>query len=494
LYHVTTKGVWMQVRIRNLCKSFGSLKANNEISIDFAAGQIHGILGENGAGKSTLMKILSGVYTADSGVIEIDGVTVTLGRPAISVASGIGMVGQDPLDVPVFSVIDNIACGLHMPTGVQLRLVFDQWCDQLGFSINPDQQIQSLTVGQRQQVEIVRLLIAGSQLLILDEPTTGITADQVTALFAALRTIAQNGKTVLFVTHKLDELMALCDTATVLRAGCVVGVQYTLPISKDVILNAMFGELSHTSANHQRVQPSDADRWVLRNVVMRDTSFSLGPFDKSLPKGAIVGLAGLEGSGQRMFLYHLAGLQSAVQGQITCDEHVLHGYQSDVVFLPADRLHEGIVAEMNLVEHVRLLRAQLLPSGKDARSKAQELIAEYDIKATPDTPLSLLSGGNQQRAMLALIPDEVRGILLEHPTRGLDARSAVAVWQRLQLRRDSGTSVVFFSADLEEVMRYSDYVIVFFGGQISRVIPRSDLTEQRLAELIGGVGFAEVSA
>jgi simple sugar transport system ATP-binding protein len=149
---------------------------------------------------------------------------------------------------------------------------------------------------------------------------------------------------------------------------------------------------------------------------------------------------------------------------------------------------------MNLVEHVRLLRAQLLPSGKDARSKAQELIAEYDIKATPDTPLSLLSGGNQQRAMLALIPDEVRGILLEHPTRGLDARSAVAVWQRLQLRRDSGTSVVFFSADLEEVMRYSDYVIVFFGGQISRVIPRSDLTEQRLAELIGGVGFAEVSA
>jgi simple sugar transport system ATP-binding protein len=135
-----------------------------------------------------------------------------------------------------------------------------------------------------------------------------------------------------------------------------------------------------------------------------------------------------------------------------------------------------------------------LPNGKDARTKARELIAEYDIKATPDTPLHLLSGGNQQRAMLALIPDQVRGILLEHPTRGLDARSAASIWQRLQARRESGTSVVFFSADLEEVMNYSDYIIVFFGGQISRLLPRSALTEQRLAELIGGVGFAEVSA
>lgn len=484
----------MQVRIRNLCKSFGSLKANNEISIDFAAGQIHGILGENGAGKSTLMKILSGVYIADSGSIEIDGVGVTLGQPAVSIRSGIGMVGQDPLDVPVFSVIDNIACGLHMPTGTQLRQSFDQWCVQLGFSLDPDQQIQTLTVGQRQQVEIVRLLIAGSQLLILDEPTTGITADQVTALFAALRTIAKSGKTVLFVTHKLDELMVLCDTATVLRAGSVVGSQHVLPVAKDVILTAMFGELGHAPDQQIRTITQTTDRWVMNNVVMRDTSFSLGPFDKSLPHGAIIGLAGLEGSGQRTFLYHLAGLQSAAQGQITCDGHVLRGHQPDVVFLPADRLHEGIVAEMNLVDHVRLLRSQLLPNGKDARIKAQELIAEYDIKATPDTPLNLLSGGNQQRAMLALIPDDVRGILLEHPTRGLDARSAAAIWQRLQIRRDHGTSVVFFSADLEEVMSYSDYIIVFFGGHISRLIPRTELTEQRLAELIGGVGFAEVSA
>lgn len=483
----------MQVRIRNLCKSFGALKANNDISVEFAAGQIHGVLGENGAGKSTLMKILSGVYVADSGIVEIDGTPVSLGNPATSISVGIGMVGQDPLDVPVFRVIDNVACGRNMPVNAELITAFQSWCQQLGFAVDPYQSIQSLTVGQRQQVEIMRLLLAGSQLLILDEPTTGITAEQVSALFTALRTIANTGKTVLFVTHKLDELMALCDTATVLRAGQIVGVQYVLPVSKEEILTAMFGELNPHSASSSTPIIDAPVRWQLTDVVLRESTFSIGPFTKALPKGAVVGLAGLEGSGQRTFLYHLAGLQRAFRGRITCDGDELYGHQSDVVFLPADRLHEGIIAEMNLVDHVRLLRTLLLADGEDARTKAQSLIVEYDIKATPDTPLHLLSGGNQQRTMLALIPSNVRGILLEHPTRGLDARSATSIWQRLRGRRDAGTTIVFFSADLEEVMMYSDYIVVFFGGQLSRLISRHELTEQRLAELIGGVGFSEVS-
>jgi len=483
----------MQVRIRSLYKSFGAVKANNDINVEFAAGQIHGILGENGAGKSTLMKILSGVYTADSGIIEVDGRAVVLGHPAISIRVGIGMVGQDPLDVPVFTVLENIACGLNMPRGTDLQQQFIRWSSQLGFSLDPSQRIDTLTVGQRQQVEIIRLLIAGSQLLILDEPTTGITADQVSALFLALRSIANAGRTVLFVTHKLDELMELCDTATVLRAGSVVGEQAMLPIAKDVILRAMFGEMEPTTTISSRDFADMHVRWQFRQVVMRDASFQLGPFDGSIPRGALIGLAGLEGSGQRTFLYHLAGLQQPAQGVVTCDDRTLDGYQHDIVFLPADRLYEGLIAEMNLVEHVRLLRAQLLVDGIDPRAKAEQLIAAYYIKATPDTPLNLLSGGNQQRAMLALIPDSVRGILLEHPTRGLDARSASAIWQRLQLRRDSGTSVVFFSADLEEVMLNSDFIIVFFGGQISRLLRRDELTEHRLAELIGGVGFEEVA-
>jgi simple sugar transport system ATP-binding protein len=483
----------MQVRIRSLYKSFGAVKANNDINIEFAAGQIHGILGENGAGKSTLMKILSGVYTADSGVIEVDGSAVVLGHPAKSIHVGIGMVGQDPLDVPVFTVLENIACGLHMPRGADLLQQFINWSTQLGFSLDPQQRIHTLTVGQRQQVEIIRLLIAGSQLLILDEPTTGITAEQVSALFTALRSIANAGRTVLFVTHKLDELMELCDTATVLRAGRIVGEQVGLPISQDVILRAMFGEMEPTTAISPRDSAIMEVRWEFRHVVMRDASFQLGPFDGVLPRGALIGLAGLEGSGQRTFLYHLAGLQRPSHGVITCDGRLVDGYQPDIVFLPADRLYEGVIAEMSLVDHVRLLRDQLLLDGSNPRAKAEQLITAYDIKATPDTPLNLLSGGNQQRAMLALIPDDVRGILLEHPTRGLDARSASAIWQRLHVRRDSGTSVVFFSADLEEVMLNSDFIIVFFGGRISRLLRREELTEHRLAELIGGVGFGEVA-
>ena len=222
----------MHVSIQQLNKSFGPVRANQDITIAFAAGQIHGILGENGAGKSTLMKLLSGVYKPDSGQIFINDQAVTLGTPRLAVQIGIGMVGQDPLDVPVFDILENIACGLQMPNDADIRQQIIHWSTTLGFPLHPDQRMRDLTVGQRQQVEIVRLLIAGSDVLILDEPTTGITAAQVAALFAALKTIVATGKTVLFVTHKLDEIVALCDTVTVLRAGQLVGTQLAMPISK----------------------------------------------------------------------------------------------------------------------------------------------------------------------------------------------------------------------------------------------------------------------
>jgi simple sugar transport system ATP-binding protein len=337
------------------------------------------------------------------------------------------------------------------------------------------------------------LLITGSQLLILDEPTTGITAAQISALFAALRKIADEGKTVLFVTHKLDEVAALCDTVTVLRSGMMVGQQQQMPVAKEVILHAMFGDRpAHTSATIGNHHPSGVV-WELSSVVMQDAHLSIGPLTHSIAAGQIVGLAGLEGSGQTMYLQHLAGMRTPQSGVIRFAGNPLLGQLHDNVFLPADRLHEGIIPSMSLVEHVQLLRTHLLGPGQTARQKAKELIDSYQIKATPDTPLDLLSGGNQQRAMLALIPDSARVILLEHPTRGLDAFSAEAIWQRLQERCAKGATVVFFSADLEEVSTYSDSVIVFYGGALSRMLQRVEINEQILARLIGGVGFAEVA-
>jgi ABC-type uncharacterized transport system ATPase subunit len=484
----------MHVSIRHLSKSFGALKANDDISVDFAAGQIHGVLGENGAGKSTLMKLLAGVYAADAGTVTIDARPVTLGTPRQSIVAGIGMVGQDPLDIPVFSVIDNIACGIGMPARSELFLEYQRLASDLGFTVSASQRIGDLTVGQRQQVEIVRLLLAGSQVLILDEPTTGITADQIAALFTALRRLADAGKTVLFVTHKLDEVVALCDTITVLRGGCIVGAQRAMPVSKTDMLHAMFGESNPPERVAVALDEDAPVRWHCKGVTLRDQHFAIGPIHHRIHQGRIVALAGLEGSGQRAYLQHLAGLLLPVEGRTTFEGDALQRHHRDVAFLPADRLREGIVGEMSLYDHVCLMRADLVGSGESPLDKTKQLIAEYDIKAEWDTPLALLSGGNQQRAMLALIPDAVKGILLEHPTRGLDARSAAAVWSRLQQRRAQGTSVVFFAADLDEILLYADEIVVFFAGRVSRLIARDAVTEAQLAAFIGGVGFAEVQS
>lgn len=485
----------MHVQIRNLHKSFGSVHANNDICVEFAAGQIHGILGENGAGKSTLMKLLAGVYRPDAGEIAINEKTVQLGTPRRSIDAGIGMVAQDPVDVPVFSVIENIACGIHMPSIPELSAQIVDWCNRLGFQFSPDTRISALTVGQRQQVDIVRLLIAGSNVLILDEPTTGITSSQVQSLFQALRTIVATGKTVLFVTHKLDEVVALCHTVTVLRAGKMVGTQHQMPISQQTMLEAMFGTVttqSHSQLHHESFA-SVVARWTLSQIMIHEQTLQIGPLNFNIPEGTIIGLAGLEGSGQRPFMQLLAGLRRPDAGSVVYNAKPFRYDHPDVVYLPADRLHEGIIGDMSLTEHIRLLRDGLLQSGESAEAKARQLIADYAIKATPDMPLRMLSGGNQQRAMLALIADHVTGIVLEHPTRGLDAVSAQGIWQRLRVRRQTGTTVVFFSADLEEVLQYADLVLVFFGGKISRLIERATLTEDNLAALIGGVGFAEVA-
>lgn len=483
----------MHVRIRNLHKTFAAVHANNDICVDFAAGQIHGILGENGAGKSTLMKLLSGVYRPDSGEIHINDVPVALGTPRRAIEAGIGMVAQDPVDVPVFSVLENIACGIHMPSLQLLASHITTWSQRLGFQFAPHTMMHTLTVGQRQQVEIVRLLIAGSDVLILDEPTTGITASQASALFSALRTIVATGKTVLFVTHKLDEVLALCDTVTVLRAGRMVGAQRSMPMPKSEMLEAMFGVLA---PQHTAIPTATIDRpsrWSFADVMIHEQALRIGPLQLQLPQGTIIGLAGLEGSGQRPFMQLLAGLRHPDSGIVRYDGQRFAYDHPDVVWLPADRLQEGIIGDMSLTEHVRLLHAGLLGAGESPAGKAQALIDAYAIKATPDMPLRQLSGGNQQRAMLALIPTQVTGIVLEHPTRGLDAVSAQSIWQRLQQRSAHGATIVFFSADLDEVMQYADVVLVFFAGQISRLLTRDELNEERLAALIGGVGFAEVT-
>lgn len=509
----------MNVDIRTLTKTFGPLRANDDVTLSFAAGQIHGVLGENGAGKSTLMKLLSGFIRRDSGEILLDGKAARLNDPADALRAGIGMVHQDPLDVPAFTALENFYCASPsklLPNRAVARRVLLELSERLGFPVPPDAPLRSLTVGQRQQLEIMRLLALGARVLILDEPTTSITAAQARALFAALRTLAAEGKTVLFVSHKLHEVADLCNTVSVLRSGRVVGDgQMSMPQPQSTLLTMMFG---HQPDAAERVTagveaPQDvlapavpkptaaAPVWELRNVAARDGALLMRGVSLHIPAGGVVGMAGLEGSGQQIVLRLLAGVLRPISGQVLINGAdrtgaSLRQFRADgIEYLPADRLIDGVIGPLSLSDHMALLQPGngMLLDTAAARQSAKEAITAFNIKATPDTPIVRLSGGNQQRALLALMPERCTGILLEQPTRGLDVTSARGIWGKLMDRRADGTALVYASADLDEVLAYSDTVLVFFGGKVSAPIPRADLTEARLAELIGGVGFEAAS-
>ncbi|NNJ11042.1 ATP-binding cassette domain-containing protein [Chloroflexales bacterium ZM16-3] len=497
----------MEVSVHNLTKVFGTLRANDGVSLRFAEGQIHGVLGENGAGKSTLMKLLSGFLRPDGGEVLLEGKPVALGDPGAALRAGVGMVHQEPLDVPGFSALENLLCAAPrwaLPSRTEARNTLTVLAGRLGFSVAPDDPISALTVGQRQQLEIIRLLACGARALILDEPTTGITAAQARSLFVALRRLAAEGNTVLFVSHKLDEVADLCDTVSVLRAGRVVGEgQMAMPQPQERLLRMMFGGGGHSSPQVEtprRGVSTAPPAWQLNRVAARDGNMALTDLNLAIPAGAVVGLAGLEGSGQQILLRLLCGQFRPSAGRISLAGADLTGAgaaafrRGGVEYLPADRLVEGVVGPLTLAEHFALLQPEgAIIDRRAAEGAARQAITDYSIKAMPASPIMALSGGNQQRAMLAMIPDNTRALVCEQPTRGLDVASARAIWGRLLARRDAGCAVVFATADLDEILEYSDYVLVFFAGQISRLLPRAELSAPRLAELIGGVDFATVA-
>ncbi len=509
----------MQIAVHNLTKLFGTLRANDGLSLSFAGGQIHGVLGENGAGKSTLMKLISGYMRPDAGTIAVDGQTLALNGPGDALRAGIGMVHQEPLDVPGFTALENLLCAAPrraIPHRAAGRALLTRMAERLHFTLDPDAPIAQMTVGQRQQLEIVRLLACGARTLILDEPTTGITAAQARALFTSLRQLAAEGSTVLFVSHKLDEVAALCHTVSVLRAGRAVEAQLSMPQPQERLLQLMFGSswtaggtpvdapstavAADTSAMPAPPHAPTAATWRLEGVTAREGSVQLQNLTLELPPGRIIGLAGLDGSGQQILLRLLAGRMRPEMGRVlvagtdlTAASAIAYR-EAGIEYLPADRMLDGIVGAMNLTDHFALLqRGTALVDWAAAEAQARAAIAGYAIKATPQTPLLSLSGGNQQRAMLALVPPDCRGLACEQPTRGLDVASARAIWARLLDRRTAGCTIVFASPDLDELMTYSDELLVFFAGRVSPPLPRAELSSARLAELIGGVGFANLT-
>jgi simple sugar transport system ATP-binding protein len=484
----------MNIDLRHIHKRFGTVSANDDISLSLLSGRIVGVLGENGAGKSTLMKILAGYQAPDAGEIMIDGQAVTFASPLHAIARGVGMLQQDPLDVNSFTVAENFTYGLPGGLTLSRRAAAEQVrasAARFGFDLDPMMAMSDLSIGQRQQAEIVRLLALGVRTLILDEPTTGISTEQKTLLFDALKALARaDGMSVLLVSHKLEDVIALCDEVVVLRAGKVVGAA-EMPITTETLVEMMFGKQLKVGS---RERAAFGDRVLhMQNVQLRGKRITIRDFDLEVRAGEVVGLAGLDGSGQELILRACAGLIKPSHGSIRIDGRDMTGkayrdyVAAGVAFGAAGRTEEGLIAGLTLTEHIALTATDgvwIDWSAAERLTAAQ--LEQYDVRGTPRSTIETLSGGNQQRLLMALMPPQPVLMVLEQPTRGLDVDSARWIWTQLLTRRASGTAVLFTSPDLDELVAYSDRIVVCFAGRHCEVPTARGVTLDALGHLIGG--------
>ncbi|MBU0698558.1 MAG: ATP-binding cassette domain-containing protein [Pseudomonadota bacterium] len=474
----------MWIELRDIHKYYGPIKANCGVDLTVAPGVVHGILGENGAGKSTLMKILAGYSRKTRGSMLVDDSPADYNTPAQASELGIGMLYQDPLDFPLLSVLDNFMLG--QTSGIAnkhrtFRKTFKKIADSFNFSLHPDTVVKNLTIGERQQLEILRLLARGVKLLILDEPTTGISALQKEILFRALKKLASEDKSVILVSHKLEDVEAVCDKITVLRQGAVAG-EMERPFDTNTLLKMMFGtppvpfarpriKTGETVLEMNRIY-APGGRTGLRNCSI------------AIRQGEVIGLAGLEGSGQEVFLKIAAGLKQTSGGSIHLQGMKMNGKDyhtfknQGVTYLPGSRLEEGLIAGLNIAQHFSLQDQQkgFFIKRLHAYQSAKKSIAEFRIKAEPVSLVESLSGGNQQRLLLSFLPADPVLLLLENPTRGLDMESVHWVWQHFHQYCAHKACIVFSSSELDEILMNADRVLVFFDGAIIKDT-RTDQTD-----------------
>ncbi|MFZ5570037.1 MAG: ABC transporter ATP-binding protein [Thermodesulfobacteriota bacterium] len=487
----------MQIEFRNISKQFGSIWANRNISITLESGLVHGLLGENGAGKSTLMKILSGYLQPSSGEVLINGRATLLHPPLLARRLGVGMLYQEPMDVARLTVFENYILG-HSTTGFLSKAVYQtrlQVCaNKLGFRLHPKQCLEELTIGERQQLEIVRLLSLGVNTLILDEPTTGISNLQKETLFSALRTLAADGKTILLVSHKIKDIIALCDHVAVLRNGELLS-RHEKPFSEKILLENMFGDVP----DHPRAKAGKGKLGppvlAMENVTTFHGRSGLQQCNAVIRESEIVGLAGVDGSGQESFLRIAGGLIPAEEGSLfVCGTPISRNRyhelrQRGVFFIPAARLEEGLITGITIAEHLALLQPKppFFLSWKKIWLQTLARLSSFDIRGLPESLVQELSGGNQQRLMLSFIPQNPTILLCENPTRGLDIASSGDMWRRLQQLCGQGASIVFSSPDLEEVITYAQRILVFFNGRIIQDVPKERTDAYLLGQAIAGI-------
>jgi general nucleoside transport system ATP-binding protein len=507
------------VSMRAIEKRFAAVHANRAVDLTVRAGTVHGIVGENGAGKSTLLSILYGFYTADSGTIEIEGKPAQIRNSHDAIALGIGMVHQHFMLVDTFSALDNIMLGAepswHLPAARSaVRAKLEALMHDTGLVVNLDTLVADLPVGERQRLEILKTLYRGARILILDEPTAVLTPHETEQLFAVLRGLRERGTTILLITHKLKEIMALCDEVTVMRQGAVVLDTPIAATSIDALAEAMVGRHVHLGrvAGEKRVAPGDvllranALTWKDTLGVQRLDSVSL-----DLRAGEIVGIAGVSGNGQSELLDALAGLLVPQQGSLQIGSenftptHWLnpsHARELRIAHVPEDRQKRGLVMSFDAWESSVLgyQRGPRYSAGgwlkpNVMRDDCAQMMDKYDVRPRScDLRSSKFSGGNQQKLVLAReAAPEPRVLLVGQPTRGVDIGAIEFIHGRLRAMRDAGGTVLLVSSELDEVLALADRVLVMDRGRIVGELPIEQCSEAELGRLMGGAGLAKAA-
>jgi ABC-type uncharacterized transport system ATPase subunit len=466
----------MLVQMKGITKRFPGVIANEGVDFDLAPGEVHALLGENGAGKSTLMSILTGLYRPDEGSLAIQGRPVTFTAPRDAIAAGIGMVHQHFKLVGPLTVLENIILG--EPGSLQLNrpaiaAKITEVSRAYGLKVDPSARVDTLSVGEQQRVEILRLLYRGAQVLILDEPTAVLTPQEAEALFATLRAMAEAGKGVIIITHKLHEVMAVADRCTVLRRGRLIGSVPTAATTPAQLTEMMVGRTVSLERQKEAQTPGAvaltvADLWVQGD---RGTPAVRGA-TLTVRQGEILGIAGVAGNGQRELAEAIAGIRPIARGSVQHDGRL--------AYIPEDRLGTGLVGNLDLAENA-YLRAYKTSRMKDRWRFVADLMQRFDVRAaSAKTPIKLLSGGNQQKLLVGreLLTDP-SVIIAAQPVRGLDVAATESVHNLLLKARSAGRAVLLISEDLDELIALSDRIAVLSEGRVMGVVEaRPDLIPQ----------------
>ncbi len=493
------------VEVRGIVKRFPGIIANDNIDLDVGQGSIHAILGENGAGKSTLMHILSGLYRPDEGDIRLEGRSVSFASPLEAIAAGVGMVHQHFMLVETATVAENVVLGDHtVPFHLrlaQIRARVQALGAEADLELDPDAYIWQLSVGEQQRVEIVKMLYRGARLLILDEPTAVLTPQESQQLFGQLRQMAHTGKTVLFISHKLDEVLDLAHWITVMRGGRVVGHLRTQDTTKQELVRLMVGRQVLFDFPTRTV-PRDPVRLALQDIKVQNERGALVVQDVSLEirQGEILGLAGVAGNGQRELAEAVTGLRSLVGGTIRVDGADVTGgsprryIDGGVAYVPQDRQRTGSAPNLSLLDNLVLKNYRTAQPGwlLDRRRQvpaSRKLLETYGvIAASEQAPARLLSGGNLQKLILAReLSQRCRVLIAESPTRGLDIGAIEKVHEILLRQKETGLAILLLSEDLDEILALSDRVAVIYRGRIMDVMVAAETDMNRIGFMMAGV-------